>query len=131
MPWFLALQGPTHRTNESTVYQLADSANVERIRQQLLEEAAIGGVCPVPALFGNQQTPVMVYVRPVAWGLWTLYELSEEQQKQLQTRNAVVDALAQAMRKQQEDGLAQAIRKQQEDTLAQAMRKQREGNSLP
>lgn len=33
--WFLALQGPTHRTNESTVYQLADSANIARLQQQM------------------------------------------------------------------------------------------------
>jgi hypothetical protein len=38
MAWCLPLQGPTHRTNESTVYQLADSANIARLQQQMLEE---------------------------------------------------------------------------------------------
>jgi hypothetical protein len=102
MAWFLALQGPTYRTNESTVYQLADSANVERLRRQLLEEAAIGGVVSVPAVFGNQLRPVTVYIRPVAWGLWTFYELSDDERKELPTGNAFLDALTQAMRQQQD-----------------------------
>jgi len=102
MPWFLALQGPTHRTNESTVYQLADSTNVQRLRQQLLEEAAMGGVVSVPAVFGTHLKPVTLYVRPNAWGLWMFYELSEEERKELPSGNAILDALSQAMRQQQE-----------------------------
>ncbi len=102
MAWFLALQGPTHRTNESTVYQLADSANVERLRQQLLQEAAIGGVVAVPAVFGNHLQRVTLYIRPVAWGLWTFYELSDEERKELPSGNAFLDAITQAMRQQQE-----------------------------
>jgi hypothetical protein len=99
MAWFLALQGPTHRTNESTVYQLADSANVERLRQQLLQEAAIGGVVSVPAVFGNNLKPITLYVRPSAWGLWTFYELSDAERKEL--GDTLRDALNQAMRQQQ------------------------------
>ncbi|MBV8293096.1 MAG: hypothetical protein JOY55_15025 [Mycobacterium sp.] len=99
MPWFLALQGPTHRTNESTVYQLAESAAVERLRQQLLQEAAIGGVVSVPAVFGNHLKPITLYVRPSAWGLWTFYELSEAERKEL--GNTFLDALNQAMRQRQ------------------------------
>ena len=99
MAWFLALQGPTHRTNESTVYQLADSANVERLQQQLLQEAAIGGVVSVPAVFGNNLKPITLYVRPNAWGLWTFYELSDAERKEL--GDTLRDALNQAMRQQQ------------------------------
>lgn len=102
MAWFLALQGSTHRTNESAVYQLADSANIERLRQQLLEESAIGGVVSVPAVFGNFRKTATIYIRPVAWGLWTIYELSDDEQKQLPAGNAILDALAQAVRQQHE-----------------------------
>lgn len=102
MAWFLALQGPTHRTNESTVYQLADTANIERLKQQLLQEAAIGGVVTVPAVFGNQLTAVTLYIRPVAWGLWTFYELSDSERTDLPTGNAFLDALTQAVRQQQD-----------------------------
>lgn len=43
----------------------------------------IGGTVSVPAAFGNQQKTVALYIRPVAWGVWTLYELSDEERKDL------------------------------------------------
>jgi hypothetical protein len=99
VPWFLTLQGPTHRTNESTVYQLADAVDIQKLQMQFVQEAAMGGVVSVPAVIGGNLKPVMLYVRPAAWGLWTMYELTDEERTDL--GNTFMNALSQAIRQQQ------------------------------
>jgi hypothetical protein len=37
-----------------------------------------------------------LYIRPAAWGLWSFYELSEEDRREMLKNNPVVNALAQA-----------------------------------
>ena len=37
-----------------------------------------------------------LYIRPAAWGLWSFYELSEEDRREMAKNNQVVNALAQA-----------------------------------
>ena len=98
MSWFLSLQGATHRTNVSTVYQLAENVDVQQLQREFLQEAAIGGVVSVQAVLGANLKPITLYVRPSAWGLWTFYELTEAERQNL--GNTLMSALSQAMRQQ-------------------------------
>ncbi len=53
----------------------------------------------VPAVLSankRRHQKVTIYVRPAAWGLWSFYELSEEDRRELAKNNPVVNALAQA-----------------------------------
>ncbi len=52
---------------------------------------------PVPAMLAKskgRRQKVTLYVRPAAWGMWTFYELSEEDQRQLVQDNPLLSALA-------------------------------------
>jgi hypothetical protein len=102
MAWFLALQGPTHVTNQSLIYQLADSADVDKIAQELSSAATLDRAVPIPAVFANHQKTVQLYVRPAAWGAWTFYEMSDDERRNLPTGNPLIDAIAQAAKEQQE-----------------------------
>ena len=96
MAWFLALQGPGHNTNQSSTFELQESADVEKIAQELTSSATLDRVVPIPAVLTNLRRKVTLYVRPAAWGMWTFYELSEEERRQIQSENPLVQALAKA-----------------------------------
>jgi hypothetical protein len=100
MTWFLALQGTAHMTHQPSVYELQDSADVDKIAQELVSSATLDRVVPIPAVLqqnaGLQQN-VTLYVRPAAWGVWTFYQLSAEERRQLMAQNPLLSALSQAV----------------------------------
>jgi hypothetical protein len=106
MAWFLALQGPSHTPHQSLVYELQDSADVDKIAQELVSSATLDRVVPIPAVLSQNKRrhqKVTLYIRPAAWGLWAFYELSEEDRRQLMKDNPVVNAaLAQAQAQQRQ-----------------------------
>ena len=103
MAWFLALQGPSHTPHQSLVYELQDGVDTEKIAQELVSSATLDRVVAVPAgLSANKRRhqKVTLYIRPAAWGMWSFYELSEEDRKEMVKNNQVVTALAQAAQQQ-------------------------------
>jgi hypothetical protein len=99
MAWFMALQGPSHTPHQSMVYELQDGVDVDKIAQELVSSATLDRVVAVPAVLTankRRHQKVTVYVRPAAWGLWSFYELSEEDRREMAKNNPVVNALAQA-----------------------------------
>ncbi|MDA4105681.1 hypothetical protein [Mycolicibacterium holsaticum] len=100
MAWFLALQGPAHQTHQSSAYELQDAVDIEKLAQELTSAVTLDRVVPVPAMLpqakGRRQK-VTLYVRPAAWGLWTFYQLSEEEQRALVNENPLLNALAQTV----------------------------------
>ena len=99
MAWFMALQGPYHTPHQSMVYELQDGVDAEKIAQELVSSATLDRVVAIPAVFSankRRHQKVTVYVRPAAWGLWSFYELSEEDRREMAKNNPVVNALAQA-----------------------------------
>lgn len=99
MAWFLAMEGPA---NKAVLYQLQESVDVDKIAEEMVSSATIDRAVAVPAVLQNNQQLVTVYVRPAAWGVWTFYQLSDEERKALATAgNPLVEALAQAARQQQ------------------------------
>jgi hypothetical protein len=98
MTWFLALQGTPHMTNQPSVYELQDSADVDKIAQELVSSATLDRAVPIPAVLqqnaGGKQS-VTLYVRPAAWGMWVFYQLSEEERRQSVAENPLLNALSQ------------------------------------
>ena len=97
MAWFIALQGPAHMTNQSSTYELQDEVDVEKIAQELVDASGSDRVVPIPAvLHSGRNQKVTLYVRPAAWAVWTFFELSDEDRKQLrETLNALSRAAQQ------------------------------------
>src|SRR5262245_29242103 len=97
MTWFLALQGTAHMTNQPSVYELHDSADVDKIAQELVSSATLDRAVPIPAVLqqnaGGKQS-VTLYVRPAAWG-WVFYQVSEEERRQSLAENPLLNALNQ------------------------------------
>lgn len=108
MPWFLTLQGHPGKAGQSLNYELQESAEVERIAEEMAGSAADDRAVAIPAIFGNRR-PLTLYVRPAAWGAWAFYELSDDEHRRLMTANA--NAAAQAA-KQQRAQTAQRPRQQ-------------------
>ncbi len=103
MAWFLALQGAANMAHQSSVYELQDSVDVEKIAQEMVSSATLDRVVPVPVVVPQntrRQQKVTLYVRPAAWGLWTFYQLSEEDRRQLAQENPLLNALNQAAQQQ-------------------------------
>jgi hypothetical protein len=99
MAWFLALQGPSHTPQQSLVYELQDGVDVEKIAQELVSSATLDRVVPIPAVLSQNKRrhqKVTLYIRPAAWGLWSFYELSDEDRREMLKNQQVVNALAQA-----------------------------------
>jgi hypothetical protein len=100
MTWFLAIQGTAHMTHQPSVYELHDSVDVDKIAQELVSSATLDRVVPIPAVLqtNNQvQQNVTLYVRPAAWGVWTFYQLSAEERRQLMAQNPLLSALSQVV----------------------------------
>jgi hypothetical protein len=99
MAWFLALQGPSHTPHQSLVYELQDGVDTEKLAQELVSSATLDRVVSVPAVLSankRRHQKVTIYIRPAAWGLWSFYELSDEDRREMAKNNPVVNALAQA-----------------------------------
>jgi hypothetical protein len=102
MPWFLALQGPSHTPHQSLVYELQDGVDTEKIAQELVSSATLDRVVAVPAVLSankRRHQKVTIYIRPAAWGLWSIYELSEEDRREMAKNNPVINALAAAQQR--------------------------------
>ena len=107
MAWFLALQGPSHTPHQSLVYELQDGVDTEKIAQELVSSATLDRVVPVPAVLSankRRHQKVTLYIRPAAWGLWSFYELSDEDRREMAKNNPVVNALAQAAQQRAAQG---------------------------
>jgi hypothetical protein len=103
MTWFLALQSTAHMTHQPSVYELQESVDIDKIAQELVSSATLDRVVPIPAVLqqSNQaQQNVTLYVRPAAWGVWTFYQLSAEERRQLLTPNPLLNALSQVAQQQ-------------------------------
>jgi hypothetical protein len=99
MAWFLAMQGPAAK---AVLYQLQDGVDVEKVADELASATTLGRVVAVPAVLQNNQQKVTLYVRPAAWGVWTFYELTDEEMRSLATAaNPLIEALSQAAKQQQ------------------------------
>jgi hypothetical protein len=103
MAWFLALQGPSHTPHQSLVYELQEGVDTDKIAQELVSSATLDRVVALPAVLTankRRHQKVTVYIRPAAWGLWSFYELSDEDRREMAKNNQVVNALAQAAAQQ-------------------------------
>jgi hypothetical protein len=107
MAWFLALQGAANMAHQSSVYELQDSADLEKIAQELVSSATLDRVVPIPAVLAQnsrRSQKVTLYVRPAAWGMWTFYQLSDEDRRQLVKENPWLNALSQAAQQRGQTG---------------------------
>ncbi|MGE5694381.1 MAG: hypothetical protein ACM4D3_03840 [Candidatus Sericytochromatia bacterium] len=99
MAWYLALQSSAHMAHQSSIYELQDSADVDEIAQEMVSSATLDRVVAVPAVLAQnprRQQKVTLYVRPAAWGMWTFYQQSEEDRRQLVEQfNALTQAAQQ------------------------------------
>lgn len=103
MAWYLSLQGSAHMAHQSSAYELQDSVDVDKLAQEFTSAVTLDRVVPVPAVVpqGNRRhQKVTLYVRPAAWGMWTFYQMSEEDRRQLVKDNPVLNALAQSVAQQ-------------------------------
>ena len=108
MAWFLALNATPTKGGTSPTYELQDSADLARITQELAEFAATDRTVAVPAVFNNGRQKVTLYVRPAAWGAWAIYELTEEERREMMAASPLINALAQARAAQQQQQQPQA-----------------------
>ncbi|MCB0950537.1 MAG: hypothetical protein KDB44_14915 [Mycobacterium sp.] len=115
MAWFLALQGPTQTSHQSSVYELQDSTDVDQLAQELLGAASLDRVVGIPAMLPQntrKRQKVTLYVRPAAWGMWTFYELSDEDRRQLMKENPLLNAIQRQQREQAAQGAAGPLPRQ-------------------
>lgn len=101
MAWFLALQGPAQPSHQASVYELQDTTDVDKLAQELASAVTLDRVVAIPAMLPQntrKRQKVTLYVRPAAWGMWTFYELSEEDKRQLIKENPLVQAIQQHQR---------------------------------
>jgi hypothetical protein len=72
---------------------------VDTLAQELVSSATLDCVVAVPAVLAqnpHQRQQVTFYVRPAAWGMWTFYQQSEEDRRQLMEQfNALSQAVQQ------------------------------------
>ncbi len=111
MAWFLALQGPALPSHQSSVYELQDGTDVDKIAQEFVSAVTLDRVVPIPAMLPQgprKRQKVTLYVRPAAWGMWTFYELSDEDRRQLMKDNPLLNAIQQHQREHTAPGGGQA-----------------------
>lgn len=111
MAWFLALQGPAQPSHQSSVYELQDSTDVDGLAQELVSAVTLDRVVAIPAMLPQstrKRQKVTLYVRPAAWGMWTFYELSDEDRRQLMQNNPLLNAMQQHQREQAQGGATAA-----------------------
>ncbi|CAA0130800.1 Uncharacterised protein [Mycolicibacterium vanbaalenii] len=101
MAWYLALQGPAVPSHQSSVYELQDGTDVDKLAQEFVSAVTLDRVVPIPAMLPQgprKRQKVTLYVRPAAWGMWTFYELSDEDRRQLMKDNPLINAIQQHQR---------------------------------
>jgi len=96
MAWFLALNASPTKGGQSPTYELQESADIERITQEMASFAVTDRAVAIPAVFNNGRQKVTLYVRPAAWGAWAIYELSDEERREMMANSPLINALAQA-----------------------------------
>lgn len=107
MAWFLALQGPAQPSHQASVYELQETTDVEKLAAELASAVTLDRVVAIPAMLPQntrKRQKVTLYVRPAAWGMWTFYELSEEDKRQLIKENPLVQAMQQHQREHAAQG---------------------------
>ena len=102
MAWFLALQGPPNKLGQSPTYELHESADVDRIAEEMASSAVEDRTVAMPAVFQNGRQRVTVYVRPAAWGAWAFYQMTEDERREMMAANPLVNAIAQAQATKQQ-----------------------------
>lgn len=128
MAWFLALNATPTKGGQSPTYELQESADIERITEEMATFAAADRAVAVPAVFNNGRQQVTLYVRPAAWGAWAIYELSEEERRELMAASPLVNAIAQARAAKQQQGTQQ--QQQQQQMFAPPAQAQQSGPSV-
>ncbi|MEO8815104.1 MAG: hypothetical protein ABI307_05310 [Mycobacterium sp.] len=109
MAWFLALNAAPTKGGQAPTYELQESADIERITQEMATWAAADRAVAIPAVFNNGRQNVMLYVRPAAWGAWAIYELTDAERREMLAASPLINALAQARAaKQQQQQQPQA-----------------------
>lgn len=96
MAWFLALQGPSQSSQQSSVYELQDGTDVDKLAQELVSAVTLDRVVPIPATLprnNRKRQKVTLYIRPAAWALWTFYELTDDDRQSLMKDNPLMAAL--------------------------------------
>lgn len=109
MSWFLALQGPAQPSHQASVYELQDTTDVDKLAQELVSAVTLDRVVAIPAMLPQntrKRQKVTLYVRPAAWGMWTFYELSEDDKRQLMKENPLMQAMQQHQREHAQGGAA-------------------------
>ena len=96
MAWFLALNASPTKGGQSPTYELQESADLERITQEMANFAAADRAVAIPAVFNNGRQRVTLYVRPAAWGAWAIYELTDDERREMMAASPLINALAQA-----------------------------------
>lgn len=109
MAWFLALNATPSKGVQAPTYELHESADIEQITQDLATSATVDRAVAIPAVFNNGRQKVTLYVRPAAWGAWAIYELSEEERREMMANNPLVNALAQARAAKQQSQQAPSM----------------------
>ncbi|GFG70018.1 hypothetical protein [Mycolicibacter senuensis] len=127
MAWFLALNASPTKGGQSPTYELQETADIERITQEMASFAATDQAVAVPAVFNNGRQQVTLYVRPAAWGAWAIYELSEDERRELMAANPLVNALAQARAAKAQQPMQQ---QQQQQMFAPPAQPQQSGPSV-
>lgn len=127
MAWFLALNATPTKGGQSPTYELQESADIKRITEEMATYAAADRAVAVPAVFNNGRQQVTLYVRPAAWGAWAIYELSEEERRELMAASPLVNAIAQARAAKQQQGTQQ---QQQQQMFAPPAQPQQSGPSV-
>lgn len=100
MAWFLGLQGAAHQSHQSSAYELQDAVDIDKLAEEFANAVLLDKVVPVPAMLAQakgRRQEVTLYVRPTAWGMWTFYQMSEEDQRKLIEENPLLNALAQSV----------------------------------
>lgn len=113
MAWFLALNASPAKGGQSPTYELQDSADLERITQEMANYAAADRAVAIPAVFNNGRQKVTLYVRPAAWGSWAFYEMTDEERREMMAASPLINALAQARAAKQQQQPPQAQAQQQ------------------
>jgi len=100
MAWFLALQGATHQSYQTSAYELQDGVDRDKLAEEFAKPVLLDRTVSVPVVLpqaNGRRQKVTLYVRPGAWGMWTFYQMSEEDQRQLLLENPLLNALAESV----------------------------------
>lgn len=76
---YLALQGTTHKADECVMHRLHESVDLQQLAQQLSLAATTGEAVAAVAVLPEVIRPIPLYIRPAAWAVWWLFELSDEE----------------------------------------------------